>query len=72
MTDEELLARRLFKEQIRKELLDEIKGYKIGYVLDGAIYTYRGGKLEGYILAIPEEKYNELFGGKNGHRDKPL
>jgi len=64
MTDEELLARRLFKEQIRKELLDEIKGYKVGYALDGEIFTNRGGKLEGYIFAIPEEKYKELFGGE--------
>ena len=59
MADE--LTRRLLIEQTRKEILDEIRKYQVGWAQDGAITTKRSGDWNGIIFVIPEEKYQELF-----------
>ena len=60
---EDILARRLFKEQIRKELLDELRKCIVGFVGDGEITaTKNSNSWNGYLLIIPDEKYYELFG----------
>ena len=61
MTDD-ILARRLFKVQIRKELIDKIKQYQVGWVHNGEIIATKTLKWDGYIFLIPDEEYQELFG----------
>lgn len=55
------LARRLLIEQTRKEVLDDIKKYQVGFATAGNILTTTSGIWQGYILVIPEEKFDELF-----------
>ncbi len=58
----DLVARRIFKEQIQKELLEEISGYMVGWVHNGEmIATKKSDNWSGYIFVIPDEKYKELF-----------
>ena len=59
---EDTIARRLFREQIRKELLDEIQSYKVGFIINGEILFTRSTKFgDGILLIIPKDKYLELF-----------
>ncbi len=62
MNKEQLLERGIFKEQIRKELLDELKGYSVDWAENGEIIALRDCDWNGYVLIIPKEKYKELFG----------
>ncbi len=54
-----LLERKLFKEQVRKELLDEFKQYEVGLAHNGVIAAYKTASWEGHIFVIPEDKYQE-------------
>lgn len=57
------IERRLFKEQIRKELLDELNQFKVGLAYNGELFALKSSdKWAGFIFIIPEEKYRELFG----------
>jgi len=59
---DEVLARRLFKEQIRKELIDEIGKYQVGWVSDGEMIATKTSELwSGYIFVIPDEIWNRLL-----------
>ena len=59
----DLVARRLFKEQIRKELIDELRGYQVGLMRNGSIIATKTSKIsDGYLFIIPGDKYQELFG----------
>ena len=53
------LARRLLIEQTRKEVLDEIKKYEVGFAKGGNIMVrdYE----DGAVFILPMEKYRELF-----------
>ena len=63
MNNEEIMARQLFKEQIRKELLDEIEKYQIGMVFNGEMLAKKTSDVRnGHIFIIPDEQYQELFG----------
>ena len=55
------LERRLLIEQTKKEILDDIKKYQVGYGRDGNITVSTSGEWQGYIFVIPDEKYKELF-----------
>jgi len=55
------VVRRIFKEQIRKELLDEIKKYRIGLAYNGEMMVGNKPFVNGYLFIIPDEKYQELF-----------
>lgn len=55
-----ILARRLFKEQIRKELIDELREYQVGWVHNGEmIATKTSDTWNGHILVIPNEIWNK-------------
>ena len=56
-----LLERKLFKEQIRKELLAEIETYQVGLANDGDIIATKNTEWSGHVFVIPEDKYKELF-----------
>lgn len=57
---EDILARRLFSEQIRKELIAEIKQYRVGWVHDGEmIATKNSDTWNGHILVIPDEIWDK-------------
>ena len=53
------LERRLLIEQTRKEVLDEIKKYEVGFAAGGNIMVrdYE----DGYVFILPIEKCLELF-----------
>ena len=60
--EEDLTARRLFKEQIRKELLEELRGYQVGLVQSGSMIALKTLAIpDGFFFIIPTEKYKELF-----------
>jgi len=62
MNNEEIMARKLFKEQIRKELLEEIGKYQIGVVFNGEMLVKKTSDIEnGHIFIIPDDQYQELF-----------
>ena len=61
MVDKDTLSRRLLIEQTRRELLAEIKQYKVGVCSDGQIYATKSGDWQGIIFVIPDDKYRELF-----------
>ncbi|KKN70437.1 hypothetical protein LCGC14_0431320 [marine sediment metagenome] len=62
MTASDELTRRLLIEQTRKEILDKIKQYQVGFVSNGNIMaTKTSDKWDGFIFVIPKEKYQELF-----------
>ncbi len=55
------LERRLLVEQTRKEVLDEIKEYEVGFAVHNQVVLTKTGDWNGYLFVIPDEKYNELF-----------
>ena len=55
------IARGIFKEQIRKELLDEIGTYEVGLAHNGEILATKTTEWSGHVFVIPYEKYKELF-----------
>ena len=55
------LERRLIIEQTKKEVLDEIKKYLVGFALDGDMMATKTATWQGHIFVIPDEKYRELF-----------
>ena len=55
------LARRLLIEQTRKEVLDILEYYEVGFATKGNIIATKTGTWQGHIFVIPEEKYQELF-----------
>lgn len=58
----DIQARRLFKEQIRKELIDEIREYQVGLVYNGGMFASKNSdNWNGYLFVIPNEKYDALF-----------
>ena len=58
----DILERRLLIEQTRKELLDEIKQYLVGFAKDGAVLVKgKSPEWNGFILVIPEDKYGEFL-----------
>ena len=60
---EDLVARRLFKAQIREELLAELKKYQVGFVANGIMMAIKDVDISnGVLFIIPEEQYRELFG----------
>ena len=62
---EDILARRLFKEQVRKELIDEILKHEVGVVFGGRMFAALTSDIRnGHMLIIPDEQYRELVGGR--------
>ena len=58
----DIIERRLLIEQTRKELLESLKQYLVGWCRDGELIAKKsGGEWSGYLLLIPNEKYEELF-----------
>ncbi len=58
-----ILERRLFKEQIRKELMDELLAYRVAWANDGNIIATRNSSdWNGHVFVIPDDKYEELLG----------
>ena len=55
------LERRLIMEQTKKEVLDEIKKYEVGFAVNGKMLATKTGAWEGYVFVIPMGKYRELF-----------
>ena len=59
---EDIIARKLFREQIRKELLDELMKYKVGLIHEGQMVARKSSDTwDGHIFVIPNPQYNELF-----------
>jgi len=58
----ENLARKLLIEQTRKELMDEITQYLVGWAHNGElIVKKKSSEWNGFILVIPDDKYKEFF-----------
>ena len=60
----EIIERKLLIEQTRKEVLDELKQYTVGVVIDGEMFANQKKNLaewDGHLLVIPREKYDEFF-----------
>ena len=55
------LERRLLIEQTRKEVLDELKKYQVGWCHNGSMIATKTRDWQGYIFVFPAEKYQELF-----------
>ncbi len=58
------IARGLLIEQTRKELLDDLEQYVAGKFIDGTFFASKDGRLDGYLIILPDAKYKELFEGK--------
>ena len=63
---EELKARRIFKEQIERELLDKLRTYQVGFVSDEGLTMRQDTSLlfASRIFAIPPEQYEAWFNGQ--------
>lgn len=56
----DIVARRLFREQIRKELIDEIRKYQVGLVYNDEMFaTKTSDTWNGYLFVIPNEVWKE-------------
>jgi len=54
-----LSERRLFREQLRKELIDEFKKYEVGQAYNNHILANKTTLWNGRIFVVPEDKYKE-------------
>ena len=61
MVEMDTIQRKLLIEQTKRELISELKQYLIAYVNDGNVKALKTTTWKGYILVIPDDKYNELF-----------
>lgn len=61
--NEDIIARKLLIEQIRKELIDEMRPYFVGIIVKGKMICRKNVDLSnGRLFILPDNKYEELFG----------
>ena len=60
----DIMERKLLIEQVRKELMETLKQYHVGFYHKGnMITTDDPDRWNGYLFVIPEDKYKELKDG---------
>ncbi len=56
------MQRKLLIEQVKREILDSLKQYKVGWCHNGEIIATKNSKnWQGYIFVIPDNEYESLF-----------
>lgn len=57
----DITQRKLLIEQIKRETLDSLKQYQVGWCHNGEMLATKNSKSwQGFIFVIPDDKYREM------------